>query len=54
MNLSKEDISWIVIVDGEILHEADTKEKAMQWAEKENVEPDRVASKIPMDGYIWA
>lgn len=52
MNISKEDITWVVIVDGEIRHEADTKEEAVQWSEKEEVEPDRIASKVPWDGYI--
>lgn len=47
--ISLEDVTWLVVVDGEIQHEADTKEAAKEWAEENGVEPDRIASKLPLN-----
>lgn len=43
--ITEDDITWVVIVDGEVCHEATTKDTAREWAETQEIEPDRIASK---------
>lgn len=50
--IPKSSVKWLVIVDGDIIHEADTKPEAKEWVETEGVTPDRIASKIPLEAPI--
>lgn len=45
---SHEAITWVVIEDGETIHEADTKAGAQEWVDANGVDPDRIASKARM------
>lgn len=49
IRISRDDVYWVVIVDGEQVHAADTKERAREWAEQRGVDPDRIAAAIPWD-----
>lgn len=49
MRISKEDVTWVVVVNGEIVHEAESKSKAREWADETETDPDRIASKVPLD-----
>lgn len=51
--LTKEDISWVVIVDGEHRYEADSKAEAEEWATEHGIEPDRIASKGPLNTPLY-
>lgn len=52
VSIDRTDVSWVVVVDGEIVHEAASKERAKNWAEENDTEPDRIASKAPLEAPI--
>lgn len=52
ISIDRDEVSWVVVVEGDIVHEANTKEKAKEWAEKNSVQPDRIASKAPIEAPI--
>lgn len=52
VSIDRADVSWVVVKDGDIIHEDDTKEDAEAWADEEGIEPDRIASKAPLEAPI--
>lgn len=52
ISIDRKDVSWVVVKDGVIIHEASSKEDAKAWAEDQDIQPDRIASKAPLEAPI--